>query len=288
MSAIRRYPRVENTLTAVRSQEQSVCFSSKVLQVGVQTLSSKAQAVYRQVAHSLTNSPPTIVQSTAYTRQRAQVLQQQVRQIAQESRLPVGEAEKVAGLVAAGAYVTAEPQSLPQAWQQLQNAGSIESAKTAHANLLQQLERNHQQVVVDNLVLACTNAALKVGFQPLKSIATVVNGKIRLIASDDTGLSLVTEIATNPDAPVPMAMEIIGSSDASCEEILDAFEVALKAEGVTTAPPERKFTGGVCELEAARDFVRQRPTPKSTQAKKKSRTKKVPRSSAPQQQMRQG
>ncbi|MFW6264463.1 MAG: hypothetical protein ACOC3E_02985 [Cyanobacteriota bacterium] len=287
MSAIRRYRTVQNTVHTVSSQTP-IFPVGKVLQTSVNQLSKAGKAIYQTVTASLKAANETIVPSTQTSRQTAQTLQQQALKLTQEAQLPLAEAAQVAGLVAANAYVTANPQTLEAAWKPLQNATSLETAKTALDNFVQQLETTHQQVVVQNLVLACTQAAMKVGFTPLESTTTVVKGTVRLIANDDTGRSLVTEIATESDRPIPLATEIIGSSDESCEAILDAFEAALAEQGVTASPPQRQFTGGICELEAARDFVRQRPIPKATKTGSKSSHKKVVRSSVPQQQIRQG
>ncbi|OYD87587.1 hypothetical protein CDG77_28530 [Nostoc sp. 'Peltigera membranacea cyanobiont' 213] len=277
MSAIRKVPTIQSVQPTIKPKQHSLISSP------VKTLSTKAQSIYQQVTESLTANQPTVVVSTQNLRQQAQVLQQQAMDFAQKSNLPITEAAQVAALVAANVYVTVNPQTIEQSWTPLKAAASLESAKTALNNFVQQLEVNHQQVVVDNLVLACHNATLKIGFTPLESSATMVNGIVRLIASDDTGRSLVTEIATNPDHPVQMATEIIGISDRSCDQILDAFEAALKEQGVIYAPPERKFTGGICELEAAKDFVRKRPTKKTQNQTTTSQPKAVHRPASQQQ-----
>jgi len=72
------------------------------------------------------------------------------------------------------------------------------------------------------------------------------------------------EIRSDRDHPTSLATEIIGSSDNTCNEILDAFNVALEAEGVKVGDRDRKFTGGILELDAAREFVNQRVKSKST------------------------
>jgi hypothetical protein len=264
MSEVRKVTTLQSVQPTIKPKHQPL------LATAFKALSSTAQTIYQQVTESINANQSSVVVSTQSTRQTALVLQQETMSLAQKSNLPIPEAAQVAALVAANVYAT-----------------SLESAKSALNNFVQQLEVNHQQVVVDNLVLSCHNAALKVGFKPLESSATVVNGVVRLIANDDTGRSLVTEIATNPDHPVQMATEIIGTSDRTCDQILDAFEAALKEEGVMFAPPERKFTGGICELEAAKDFVRKRPT-KKTQNQTTTSQKKAVKRPPYQQQMKQG
>ena len=81
---------------------------------------------------------------------------------------------------------------------------------------------------------------------------------MRVIATDPAGRTLVTEIVNSRDGEPGLETEVVGVTDGSCNPILDAFDKALEAEGVHSAPPTRKFTGGVCELAAAREFVRKK------------------------------
>ncbi len=48
--------------------------------------------------------------------------------------------------------------------------------------------------------------------------------------------------------------------DGSCNLILEAFYKALESEGVRAQSPKRKYTGGVCELAAVRDFLARKIT----------------------------
>lgn len=285
MSAIRKIPTINSVTPQIKLQHD-------FLQIpALKMLSAAAQTVYQQTTKSLTVDQTNLVLDTQNIRPTALRLQKQALDLSQKSNLSITEAAQVAGLVAANIYITANPQTIEQNWTPLKSATSLESAKVALGNFIEQLEVNHHQVIVDNLVVACHNAALKIEFKPLESSTNVVNGTVRLIASDDTGRSLVTEIATNSDSPVQMATEIIGSSDGTCEQTLDAFEAALKEEGVTYASPERKFTGGICELEAAKEFVRKRPTKKTEQQSENQTTnpkKKAIRSLSSQKQIRQG
>jgi hypothetical protein len=113
--------------------------------------------------------------------------------------------------------------------------------------------------------LACQQAAVRVGFDRLETLAGL-RGELRLIASDPAGRTLVTEIRTGGNGDVGLETEVVGVSDGSCHEILDAFDRSLEAEGIRSAPSQRKFTGGVCELAAAREFVRRKVKRPTTQA----------------------
>jgi hypothetical protein len=86
---------------------------------------------------------------------------------------------------------------------------------------------------------------------------------------------LVTEIHSDLDHDISIATEIIGSNDHTCNEILDAFHAALEAEGVKMGDRDRKFTGGIIELEAARQFVSQKVKPKA-KAESQSQSERMP------------
>lgn len=279
MSQVRTRPTVEQVQLRIKQNTHSP------LQPHVQTISSTPQKICQQVIQTLPTEQPMMVNSTQITRQKAQSLQKKALSLAKQSNLSITETAQVAALVASKVYITTNPQTIEQSFIQLKSCNSEESARLALNNCMQKLEANHQKVIVDNLVLATNNAAVKVGFTPIVSSTTIVNDTVRMVASDEKGRSIVTELATNPDNPVQMATEIIGTSDASCEETLDAFEAALKEEGVViNAPPQRKFTGGICELEAAKNFARKHPTP----IKKSRKQKQQPRNKASQKQMKQG
>jgi hypothetical protein len=124
---------------------------------------------------------------------------------------------------------------------------------------LQALEASNQQILVQSLVNAVNQASTKTGFGQVK--VDNFQGKTRVIATNFSGQALVTEINTTDQ--VNIATEVIGVTDGSCNEILDRFEQALLEEGVVRdGAPERKFTGGVVDLDAAKDFIRSRVTPK--------------------------
>jgi hypothetical protein len=74
----------------------------------------------------------------------------------------------------------------------------------------------------------------------------------------------------------------MGVTDGSCNEILDAFDRALEEAGVRAAPPKRKYTGGVCELAAARDYVlRKVRRPPPAQVSQHLRRRRATRRGAP-------
>ena len=95
-----------------------------------------------------------------------------------------------------------------------------------------------------------------------------VGGMRRVVATDQTGRALVTEIHPGDETRTPsVETELVGVTDGSCQDVLDLFDRALEEEGVVAdASPKRKWTGGVCELSLAREFVRQQIVPASRSA----------------------
>jgi len=167
-------------------------------------------------------------------------------------------------------YAIADQQQVMQSVQQILTASSVQQVNVAQQQCTQVLEANNQQVLVQSLTMACQNASLSTGFSQI----TTQNrqGKIRIIAKNYTGQALVSEIDTNDQ--VQISTETVGISDGSCTEIIAKFEKALEEEGVICQGiPDRKFTGGICELAASQDFERNGITQKSTSSAKPSSTK---------------
>lgn len=279
MSAIRKREQIQSVPFAITSAQTPL--NSQATLQSQATLSSSAQAVLQQM--SLPTAAATL-EPVGTRRSVVQPLQQQSLQLAQQAQLSLAETTQVVALATAAAYSTPSRKVLQADWEALQQSGqSLEAAQAALQQFTQTLETQHQHLMTEQLQLACNRAALQVGFQPLQS-SVALDGTLRLLASDETGRTLVTEISTQADQTLAMATELIGSSDASCEAILDAFDQALEAAGVTSGPPERKFTGGICELAAAREFIRQRPQPQVRPSQPKAVAAKKPQAHRPHPQ----
>jgi hypothetical protein len=277
MSAIERRPVVKGTsLTLANQSQQAMQATGAIIATGVKALSATAQLAFKAMQSSI-NLVNTGIQSAKELRETAQAMQQQAIAISQQQGLSIAETNQVAALAIAANYMVNDPQIITQSLQSLQNNPSAQTLQTCQTTL----ENAHQQAFVESLSLAVNNAALKVGFMQIASVTTgMVNGKMRLAASDDTGRVLVTEISSDRDLDISMATEIIGSSDRTCNQILDAFHAALEAEGVKMGDRDRKFTGGIIELEAARQFVSQKVKPQAGKTQGQSQAqpeRKVPK-----------
>ncbi|MDX2255759.1 MAG: hypothetical protein NW214_09605 [Pseudanabaenaceae cyanobacterium bins.39] len=284
MSSIERRPVVRGTSMSLTNQsQQAMRATGALIAMTAKGLSATAQMAFNAVQSSI-GLVSTAIQSAKELRTSAQTMQQQAIAISREQGLSVAEANTVAALAIASNYMVNDPQIITQSLQTLQNNPSAQNLQAFQTTL----ENAHQQVFVERLSLAVQNAALKVGFTQIASATTsMVNGKMRLAASDDTGRVLVTEISSDRDHDISMATEIIGSSDHTCNQILDAFHAALEAEGVKMGDRDRKFTGGIIELEAARQFVSQKVKPKAKAASSEQTERKATAKPRPVQKQSQ-
>src|SRR5881296_1013405 len=116
------------------------------------------------------------------------------------------------------------------------------------------MEDRHQTVMTSALVAACRNASIAAGF-PSVETASGIDGATRVIAADAAGRVLITEIHSSVDREPSMETEVVGVTDGSCVHILDEFDRALDEQGVRATSKDRKWTGGVCELEFAKQFL---------------------------------
>lgn len=139
--------------------------------------------------------------------------------------------------------------------QKLNQAKTLNQFKTAQCAVFAKLESGHQQIFSGALLDAGKRAALNIGFKQLEALPSPLSSMVRFAATDARGRTIITEINAPAVGDVRIETEVVGVSDGSCNDILDAFDKALEAEGVRSQPASRKFTGGVCELSAVRDFL---------------------------------
>lgn len=250
--------------TSASSAIGGAVLAAAVFRVLARSLSQGARAAYEQVSKSLPQEANGI-KSLGVLRAEQQSYEQQACLTTATAKLSPVEAAKVSTLasLAAMPYLVSNQAVLEQPLNELRSAASLADIQHAEQAIRQQLEIGHHQVLLQSLTLACSNAALKSGFGSIQTMDGPA-GSVRIVASDSAGRALVTEISGDPAHDISLETEVVGVSDGSCTALLDAFDAALEAEGVRTSPPQRKYTGGVCELAAARDFVRskvRRPPP---------------------------
>lgn len=144
-----------------------------------------------------------------------------------------------------------------QQLESLQRSRSLDEAQQAQQALFDSLTSSHRSLFKESLGDACRTAAVEIGFSQVEFDRTRP-GELRVVATDSAGRSLVTEISALPNGQAGLATEVVGVRDGSCGQILDRFDSTLERLGVHAGPPQRKSTGGVCELAAARDLLRKK------------------------------
>lgn len=281
MSSISSRPRVQKiagpVLTTVAAA--GAVLAAKAIQGLLRSLMPTGKETLRSSGLK-TEASPSLHPVSALREQFEQRRQQAMEQA--RLRLPPLEALRIASAasLAATPFYMDNAEALGPRCLALQQASTLAEAQRAERDLLTVLEASHQRLFVETLSLACRNAAAKIGFDRVEVIR--LPDQVRVITADATGRTLVTEIQADPHRDPALCTEVVGVSDGSCQQILDAFDQALEGEGVRSAPPKRKFTGGVCELAAAREFVRRKPTPLARQTrpvktKEQSPTERVQR-----------
>ncbi len=167
--------------------------------------------------------------------------------------LPAPEKIKVAALrvLASGNCVVDPDGGWRARLETLQSARTEAEAVEARHALFTALEQSHSNLFARTLSQACVRASAAAGFTRLEE--THASPVLRLVASDADGRALVSEIRSNPQGEFDLATEVVGVSDGSCHAILDRFDRALDQQGVRGGPPERRSTGGVCQMPASRD-----------------------------------
>lgn len=214
--------------------------------------SSERQALERSVGLEQ-RGKPTVIEPVSTLRGQYQAHKQHAQAGAQITDLATMKAATLAS-VAASPYLTEDSKAVQQHLGMICRAKSAKELLRAESAALSELEAGHQQLFVKSLAFACGQAAAKVGFSHIQT-TNDAQGAVRVIATDDSGRSLVTEIKADARKESSIATEVVGVFDGSCNKILDAFDEALEAEGVRASVLKRKFTGGVCALEATRSFI---------------------------------
>lgn len=223
------------------------------------TLSAGARKAYENSKRSLPNNPNAEVQSVAALRAERQTIQQDAQHSINAFNLPSVEAAKVKTLLSLSnaPYLVADTNALHSTLKTLETAGSVVEVQRAEEQLRHALEAQHHQVFVESLTVACERATLAAGFQTVE-VARGVGDTVRVIGASPAGHALVTEININPRHEPTIETEVVGITDGRCNAILDKFEAALAEAGVRGTPPKRRFTGGVCELSAPKEFLRRK------------------------------
>lgn len=281
MSAVTTRPRVNQVELALNEVTPAVpAIPRATLERMAGTLSKAGQQVFDAVmldapstgqGQSLVATEGLINRFQAICAETREVLAQQPAAHA----LPEAEAIRIETLVALGqsAFQATSTSHLQDSLLAMTTAETRAQVNATRTELTSQLGATHQRVFLNTLSTACQRAGAALGYTTVETTLSA-NGSVQLVARDEAGRGLVSEIQTGKTG-TSIATEIVGVHDGSCQGILDAFDAALEAEGVRSVAPERTTTGGICELSTAKAFLKQTLNPGRFNAfPKKDSTKK--------------
>lgn len=235
--------------------------AAALIAVAVRALSREGKMAFDIASKKVDAKETNLIAPVCVLRQENQTHAQTIKPLVAASRLTSLEAAKVEALasIVSTPYLITTRTAHQELFAAFIEASSIIELRQAETELRQNLESEHQHLFTSALVEACSTAARNIGFEVIETMPSPLPSTVRVVASDQAGRNLITEINVDSGRETNLETEVLGVSDGSCNAIMDQFDLALEAQGVRSNPPERKFTGGVCETAAARAFLRNRP-----------------------------
>lgn len=249
MSAVTSRPRESgiSVAAAAGAFTAGVGIAGLLLRGASAAVQTAARAAARALEDEVDGCLESLPQLQAAQRKRLEALAPML------ARLEPPEGIRLEAAVCLGGLALSPDSTLESLAATLEMAGTPVEARHACDALLERAAHAHQELFTRRLVEACTRASSAAGF-PTVEVRHVASG-VRLLATNPAGQALVTEIETGPAAEPALATEVVGVRDGSCSALLDRFDAALAQEGVHSAAPRRRFTGGVCALAAAREYA---------------------------------
>lgn len=222
----------------------------------IRALDTNSRNTWSQSTQTLPSRNVPAILPVSSIRTQLPVVSEGIRHELAQHRLTPVESAKLTTLMTlqAAPYVCAATILQAPMHTLVQAVTETEVAK-ASRRLMEVVQNGHQQVITRALVTACRNASIQSGFTCVETTPGI-DGSIRVIASDAAGRALVSEIRANQEREPSIETEVVGVTDGSCVGILDHFDRALEEQGVRAGTPDRKWTGGVCELAAAKQLLK--------------------------------
>lgn len=138
--------------------------------------------------------------------------------------------------------------------------------------VMNKLEAVHTEVFAQNIANSCAIASQNIGFREVE--IKIVQGKLEVIASNNQGQHILSEINIDPQTnQVNANTETIGITDGSCLSIINQFNEELKKMNIKIGNEKNTFTGGVCQMSYAKMIDNQ--DKESKRQKELERTRKL-------------
>lgn len=277
MSTVSRRPRVKSISSAVLEAAAMSCVEAvgSLMSSAIRALDTTSRNAWNQSTQTLpSRSVPAILPVSSIRAQIPAVTEGIRHELGRHELAPVESARLTTLMTLQAAPYVCEPPTLQVPLQALIKAATETEVAKASQRLMEVVQNGHQQVMAHALATACQHASVQCGFARVET-QPGIDGSIRVIANDEAGRALITEIRIDQEREPSMETEVVGVTDGSCVGIMDHFDRTLEEQGVRTGTPDRKWTGGVCELSAAKELLKKiRPGAKAKQDDRR-RTRKL-------------
>lgn len=151
-------------------------------------------------------------------------------------------------------------------------AKDMKTLNTSIKTVMQKLEVSHTEVFAENIATACAIASKNIGFKEVE--IKTVQGKLEVIASNNKGQRILSEISLDPKTnQVNANTETIGITDGSCTAIIQSFNEELRKMNIKIGEEKKTFTGGICQMSYAKMIDQQ--VKESKKQKELERTRKL-------------
>jgi hypothetical protein len=220
------------------------------LRQSLRELDESLQAAVPVQAPEITALQPASALRRVYERRSDELLR------AEGGQLPTPQILKIAALQALEAtpFVVPRP-ALEAPVRQLLQARTVAEVRKGREALVNAAAHAHTMSFAQGLVIACRQAASDTGFSTISVVEGSNDRPARVVATDSQGRGLVSEVHTDVHGDAALHTEVIGVTDGTCQDILNAFDRALEARGVRAAEVMRLTTGGACVLDASREIA---------------------------------
>ena len=141
--------------------------------------------------------------------------------------------------------------------QRIVDAGSVREVNKEIRSAFKEIKKQHTETFVSNLTRVVAEAAMSVGFKKT-DIQDQHNGLVRIVGTNHTGQNLVAEIETDKD--IDIHTELIGFSDGSCQRVMQAFDDAMAARGLSVEHKVQTPTLGVPQMAYAKMAQKRKET----------------------------
>ena len=258
MSTVSRRPRVKSISSAVLEAAAMSCVEAigTLVNSAIRALDTTSRNTWSQSTQTLPSRHVPAILPVSSIQTQLPVVSEGIRhELAQHRLTPVESAKLTTLMTLQAAPYVCEATILQAPMQTLVQAVTETEVAKASRRLMEVVQNGHQQVMTRALATACRNASVQSGFTCVETTPGI-DGSIRVIASDAAGRALVSEIRVDQEREPSVETEVVGVTDGSCVGILDHFDRALEEQGVRAGTPDRKWTGGVCELAAAKQLLK--------------------------------